>query len=155
MDFHDIRLRQEKKIFDIHFDENGDFELDNSFDINLIMSLFVDARADASEVPEPQNRRGFWGDLILFENDNDIFSGSKLWLVHGRRTNDVRNFAIDAVRSSLDWIITRNHATNIDVTADFVANGIRVNVTILVNRNQVETLSIKLWENGNVPEVLS
>ena len=49
-------------LFDISFDENGDFKLVDSLDTSLKLSLFTDQRADKSEVQAAERRRGHWGD---------------------------------------------------------------------------------------------
>ena len=56
-------IPDETGIYDIAF-ENGDFQLVNSFDTSLIISLFADARATASQVPQSQLRRGWWGNRL-------------------------------------------------------------------------------------------
>ena len=152
---HDIKLEQDDDgIYDIHITEDGDFEADDSFDINIIMSLFVDARADASEIAEPLQRRGFWGDLILFAQE-DLVSGSKLWLVYGRNTEKQLNNAIDYTKKALQWLIIENHVRNINVTGSITMNGIIVNVEFIVEDNSVSEFSFKLWENGQVEVVES
>lgn len=155
LDYHDIKLIQDIKtaIWDIGFDDSGDFILDDTFDISLIMSLFVDARAAQSEIPEPLARRGFWGDLILFKNDNEIESGSKLWMTRGRRTEALKNKAIDYAYKALQWLVTRNYAKEVRVDAAFAPNGIILDISITIEDNSIEKFNFKLWENGIVQEV--
>lgn len=151
---HDIKLTQDDNgIWDINI-VDGDFEVDNTFDINIIMSLFVDARADQSELPEPLRRRGFWGDLILYKNEDNITLGSKLWLISGRNTEDSLNRAIDFSRKSLQWLIDKNYVTTINVDGSRSINGIILNINFIVQDNSISEFNFKLWENG-VVEVLT
>ncbi len=151
---HDVKLRQDDDLaFDIHIAEDGDFELEDSFDTSIIHSLFVDGRANQSDIGEPIERRGFWGDLIIFENEPTIQSGSKLWLVRGRRTEVNLNNAIDFCQKGLNWLIEKDFAKQINVTGEFSTNGIILDVTITVIDNSILKFNFRLWENG-VVEVL-
>lgn len=153
---HDIKLRQDEddKIYDIHI-VDGDLETDDTFDINIIMSLFVDARADESEVPEPLRRRGFWGDLILYPDQDDITLGSKLWLVYGRNTEEQLNRAIDYCRKSLQWFINKNYVKTIEVDGGRTIDGIKININFIVEDNSISDFNFSLWENGVVETVQS
>lgn len=153
--YHDIKIRrnEDSGMWDINFGEDGDFELEDTFDTSLLISLFVDARAEESEVPNPLERRGFWGDVVLFKNDPDIESGSKIWLARGRRTEAVRNKIIDYSQKALQWLITRSYAKEVRVDADFTTNGITLNITIYITDNAVKKFTLALWENGFVNEV--
>jgi len=151
---HDIKLRQDEEdgIYDIHITDDGDFETDDSFDINIIMSLFVDSRADSSEIVEPLRRRGFWGDLVLFSQEN-LKSGSKLWLVSGRNTKEQLNKAIDYTRKSLQWLINEKYVKNINVDGQQTINGIIINIEFIVEDNNISEFNFKLWENGIVETI--
>jgi len=147
---HDIKLRQnDDSVFDINI-VDGDLEVDDTFDINIIMSLFVDGRADSSEIPEAIRRRGFWGDLILFANESNIESGSKLWLVNGRNTDDMLNRAIDYSRKSLQWFIDKGYVQDVEVTGNNTATGIQLDINFIIEDNSIEEFNFKLWENGVV-----
>ena len=122
----------------------------NNHDTNIIMSLFVDGRAADSEVPSSLRRRGFWGDIILFANEPEISSGSKLWLVYGRLTDKQLNKGIDAVKKGLEWLVLKDYALQIDVDGNFIVNGINLNVNITVEDNFIKKFNFKLWENGIV-----
>lgn len=153
---HDIKLTQDEEddVFDIHF-VDGDFEVDDTFDINIIMSLFVDARADESEIPEPLRRRGFWGDLILYAQEDNISLGSKLWLVYGRNTEEQLNRAIDYSRKGLDWFVQKNYAKSIEVDGRRVINAIILDVRFIIEDNSISEFNFKLWENGVVETIES
>jgi len=159
-DEYDIRIRQTDKgdprgacIFDINIDSDGDFERDDTFNTPILLSLFVDGRADGSEISDPINRRGFWGDVILFKNEPNIGSGGKLWLISGRRTENTLNQAIDAVQKSLNWLLINKFAKQANVEGSFTTNGIILDVIISVDDNVVEIFNFKLWENGIVEQI--
>jgi phage gp46-like protein len=153
--FHDIKLKQdENNIFDINFID-GDFEVDDTFDINIIMSLFVDSRADESEVGEPLRRRGFWGDIILYPQDDNITLGSKLWLIYGRNTEEQFNRAVDYSKKSLDWLIAKNYLKTINISGDRTITGIIININFIVEDNSISEFNFKLWENGIVEVIES
>lgn len=144
----DIKLTQndDTGIFDISF-INGDFETIDSFDTSLQVSLFTDARADASQVPRSELRRGWWGNQ--FSPGFPGFEiGSKLWLLNqARKTQDTLNNAIDFVRNSLQWLVTDNHAKGVNVSGVFTNTGI--GLTIIIDRGSsiVETKYYDLWNN--------
>lgn len=134
-------------IYDISFDENGDFVLDQSYETAIRMSLWVDSRADESEVKQQDLRRGWWGNLELFDVPHEI--GSKLWLLQQERnTIRTRNRAQDYVKQCLQWLIDDEHAKNIDVvaTSDSMYDLI-LTITILYSANLLETFRFSLWEN--------
>ncbi len=125
---------------------NGDFTLVDSFDTSLTVSLFADARADASEVPSAELRRGWWGNQ--FDDDLEFDLGSKLWLLdQARRTQATLNSAIGFAQNSLQWLVDDGHAKRVEVTGVFTSQGIRLTVTIFRDQNRVETRNFDLWEN--------
>ncbi|MDP2548475.1 phage GP46 family protein [Oceanobacter sp. 4_MG-2023] len=82
----------------------------------VIMSLFTDGRATEDEEPEITERRGYWGDIEL---DDDDSLGSKLWL-HRRSklTNDVANQVQDEAQTALDWLVEDSHVSSLAVTVE-------------------------------------
>lgn len=124
----DIALaRQDDGSYDISLDGNGDLAQTADIDTAIYMSLLTDKRAAASEVPLPQNRRGWWGNI--FNTDPDYEIGSKLWLLEqSRGTQDTLNKAQQYVVDCLQWLITDKYVKGIAVNAELVANGIQVNV---------------------------
>lgn len=148
----DLALTQDEdtKIFDLSL-VNGDFKIIDSFDTSLQVSLFADARADASEVPASERRRGWWGNQFINSLVSDL--GSKLWLLEqSRRTQSVLNSAIDFARISLQWLVDEGHADDVEVSGVFLnTSGIRLTITIFRDQSRVETKFYDLWENtGNI-----
>ncbi len=146
---HDIKIDfdEDLKAYDIGFGENGDFLLEDTFDTNIAISLLSDARADQSEVSQPERRRGFWADEVLFPDDPNQNFGSKLWLIQGRRTQNNLNKAIDFANVSLQWLVQNNHVKSLDIQGIFIENGIELTINYVVNDNVVNKLSYQLWLN--------
>ena len=115
-DFIDVKcVERSDGFYDIEFGEDGDFELDNTFETAINMSLWCERRASQSEVAKPLNRRGWIGNEL---NDNPGFEyGSKLWLLfQAKATQDNKNFAIDYTKSSLQWFIDDRWLQDVRVT---------------------------------------
>lgn len=53
----------------------GDIACGNDLQTAILISLFTDRLADASDETDDGNRRGWWGDL-----EQDYRVGSRLWL---------------------------------------------------------------------------
>ena len=124
--------------------DNGDFEQDYGLETAILMSLFLNERADESEVPQPTKRGGYWG----YEINGMKFS--KLWLVNGRRTTDKLNKAIEYANECLQWLITKNYATDINTTAKFIENGISITVSITKENKIVFSNTYYLWLNTDI-----
>lgn len=144
----DIALFQDKVtgIFDIAF-EGGDFVTVNNFDTSLQVSLFSDARANASQVPRVELRRGWWGNQFSADFP-DFAIGSLLWLLRqSRKTTDTLNSAIDFAQNALQWLVTDNHAQNVTVTGAITDTGITLAITIFRGSSITETKYYDLWNN--------
>lgn len=140
----DIALTKSSGYYDISFTD-GDFTLTEGFDTALQISLFCERRAAPSEMPAPQLRRGWWGNLL---NDVAGFEiGSKLWLLsQARATEDVLNDAINYVEQCLSWLIEDTYLTNIVVTGALHEAGITLNIELLRDQDIVASDSFDLWE---------
>lgn len=126
---------------------NGDFLTNNSFDTSLTISLFGDRRADPSEVPIVQNRRGWWGNA--FNTDDIEFElGSKLWLLYQERaTPATLNKAVSYAREALQWLVDDQHAQRINVSGVLSQNNIQLNIKIFRDSGVTETRYYDLWDN--------
>ncbi len=107
--------------------ENGDadlslFDLDIASDRGLrtavLLSLFVDRRAETDDKPpsgDERDRRGWWADQFAAVEGDRI--GSRLWLLdRGKRTNETALRAEEYVREALAWMIEDRVVASIDVT---------------------------------------
>lgn len=135
--------------YDYIIDENGDFAIDDSFDTDLLHSLFVDTRADSSEIPQPRNRRGWFGDEFTTLQDYNL--GSKLWLLEqARSTIKTKNDAVAYVKKCLQWLIDEKKALRVEVTGERLnPSGLKIFITIFVNENKILKFTYKLWKNSN------
>lgn len=145
----DLKLTKDSEgVYDINFQSNGDFELEEGFDTAILMSLFQNKRLDESEQPIPQYRGGWWGNELNEVTGYEI--GSKLWALDGRRTQNTLNQAIDYARDSLQWFIDDGLLKDINVTGEFQTNGITLEITLIRFNNKSETLFFDLWENTDL-----
>jgi len=144
----DIAVAQNVEgIYDISFDDNGDFVRDRSYETAIRMSLFLDARADVSDIKPAELRRGWWGNGELYSIPHEI--GSKLWLLQQRRnTVKARNDAIGYVKNCLQWLIDDNHAEKVEITAssEDVFDMI-LDIKITYSADLLETFRFNLWSN--------
>ena len=114
----DVKLTQgEDGIYDIDLDENGEFVLDYGFETTIGLSIFEERRATAAEVPTPENRRGWIGNIL---SDIPGFeAGSKLWLLkQARLTPATVTAAKNYIQEALQWMIDDGFAKTITVAAE-------------------------------------
>ena len=58
----DIKLfKQENGLYDIELDDKGNLRSDTGYANALLITFGTNARASSSQVPDPQNRSGWWG----------------------------------------------------------------------------------------------
>lgn len=135
------------QLYDISFDTNGDILTDDFFDTSLLYSLLGERRADASEMTEPQLRRGWIG------NEGKSFeNGSKLWLFsQARITRTNLNRIEDEARKSLKWLVDDGFVVSVDEVTASAKNGtVTLVIVIRRSRSQVERRFFELWQNtGN------
>jgi phage gp46-like protein len=143
-----VDRREVDGIYDLVI-EDGEFVTDNSFNTPILMSVFEERRADESEIPTNYLRRGFWGNVILSAQLGFPFEiGSKLWLLYqARKTQLTLNFAKTFLFDSLNWLVEDGFLQSIEVTTNFVTEGLGVTIKLLRFNNEVETKSFTLWEN--------
>lgn len=100
---------------------DGDLAPERDLTSAILLSLFTDARAEASD-PLPQgepNRRGYWADAYA-EVSGDRF-GSKLWLLEREKSLVVvaakaKQYADEA----LAWLVADGIAQKVAVTAELL-----------------------------------
>ena len=142
----DIHFNKTKGYFDFDFASNGDFETTAGLDTALLMSIYVDKRAEASEIPAPQMRRGWWGNLVGSYINYQI--GSKLWLLmQARRNNVTLNLAKTYAFDCLQWLTEDQLATRINVTDNFLNNALELKITIYKGQSIVFSNAYILWFN--------
>ena len=134
--------------FDIDIDpDTGDFVLVSGFETALAMSLFCERRADASEVPTAELRRGWWGNLVGPEG---FEIGSKLWLLdQARKIQATLNSANDYAKKGIQWLIDDSHLVSTDVDTQFTTDGATITIKLNRSNSATETKSFELWERTN------
>jgi len=136
-------------IFDLRIGFDGDIETKDTFDTAITVSLFSDSRADASQVKNPERRRGWIGN----EYTPGFQIGSLLWTFDQTRlTRAVMNQIEDEARAALQWLVDDGLAVAIsDVTVRSTAQGrVTLSLTIQRSASEVEFRLFTLWQNTGV-----
>jgi phage gp46-like protein len=120
-------------------------QFDEGLESAVLISLFTDRRATASDIPDPINRRGWWGDTYPDINDDQI--GSRLWLLDRAKTWDqaLRNAEIYALES-LQWMIDDGVALTVEATASIERTNI-LHLQIAITKPDTPAVRwIRTWE---------
>lgn len=128
--------------YDISF-EDGDFKLEEGLKTAIWMSIFCEKRDP--EVVDWQAQRGWVGDQL---NDDGFQIGSLLWTLNQSRLDD--DTIIEAqsiIEDCLEWLITQNYATDVNVSIykNLDKTGLLANIELIRNDNIKENLSFDLW----------
>jgi len=114
--------------FDMQIGPDGDILTEDFFDTALLMSIFCERRAPASDVPESHRRRGWIGN----EFTPDFEIGSLLWLYEqSRATLTILRGIETVILNGLQWLIDDGFAINITAIAA-LSNG---SITLVVQMN--------------------
>lgn len=116
--------------------EGNEFASAGGFETAIPVSLFTDARAPAALVAEPQNRRGWIGNLMTASTMRQL--GSILWALDQTRiTQETLNIARLEAQSALQWMVD-----------DGVALGVLADVTRASQGSIV--ITIQITDTSNV-----
>lgn len=142
----DVELSQSTKGYDILI-QNGDIAAVNNFKTAIEVSLFTDARADATQIFLPEARRGWIGNIATPIENQDL--GSLIWLVsQARLTQSTLNKVVIFARQALQWLVTQGQAVSVNVSGQIVPTfGIRLNIVIESATGITENHYVELWEN--------
>lgn len=109
---------------------NAALAQDDGFGTAVILSLFTDRRAEADDaLPDGADplfgRRGWIGDaLTLGAAVPGDRIGSRLWLlVREKQVEETLRLAEEYATEALDWMIADGLATEVEITAEWVALG--------------------------------
>lgn len=132
--------------YDIFPSENGDIRTTEGFDTTILLSLFLERRADSSEMAPAERRRGWWGNVIA---DNEGFEvGSKLWLLEqSRMTQKAINNSEDWAQESVDWFVEDSILRS--VSAESIqqsTDALLIEVTLVRFDSKTETRLYNAWE---------
>jgi phage gp46-like protein len=143
----DVKLELVNGFYDIDFQDDGEFVLEDSFATCINIALLTDERADSKEVLLPQLRRGWWGKLINNKDNPDLPYGSKLWLLTGRNTIKKKNDGVDYANKCLQGMVALGELKNVNAVGTLGTNGITIDVTLVRFNDKPETLNYNLWNN--------
>ena len=132
----DILIRANSDgLYDFVIDGNQ-FASAGGFETAIPVSLFTDARAPAALVSEPQNRRGWIGNLLTSTTMRQL--GSILWILdQARITQETLNIARLAAQDAFQWMVD-----------DSVALGVLVDVAI--GKKSGYIITIQITDTSNV-----
>ena len=141
-----LAVDEKSQLYDFQLDSEGDILTDDFLDTSILYSIFDHRRALASEVAEPQLRRGWIGNGPDFEN------GSKIWLLsQARLTKNNLNKLQDEAEKSLQWLVDDGIAVSLDKVEVFVSqNKVILNVVIRRSRDRVVNRFFTLWDNTGI-----
>lgn len=134
------------EIYDIEFDSTGEFVTTSGFDTSLNISFYCESRADQSEQSDPIRRSGWAGNEYSDTPGFEI--GSKNWLLYqAKKTQDTLNFSETYNYNAFKWLITNNYAQSVNVNSEFTADGIAVEIELIVNNTIQQSFEYTLWQN--------
>jgi phage gp46-like protein len=131
----DLKFKQDSNgDWDIDF-ANGDFELTDSLDSAVYMSVFCEKRASSSQVSEPNLRRGHFTNE--FSKIEGYQIGSLFWLYTQQAKNTDSNLRLleGAVSDGLAWMIEDNIFSKVKVKATRSISTIKLEIE-LINKLQ-------------------
>lgn len=144
----DVILNPDKGYYDFDWTESGDISTDSTLDTFILMCLFEEVRASASEVPEANRRRGWLGN----ESTPGFEQGSKVWLFEQERiTGSMLAELGSVVRNCLQVLIDEDLAEDVFVHTPKLRRGtVTVDIDIYRSGSIVEQKTYELWNNtGN------
>lgn len=141
----DVKLNNDKGYFDFEWTEDGDISMEQSLDTAILMSIFEEQRAEPSEIPQAESRRGWEGN----ESTPGFEIGSKVWQFEQERiTGSILAELGVIVQNGLQWMVDDGIAVNVQVSQPFLRNGVPV-VKIDFSRDgsEVDSMYYELWDN--------
>lgn len=130
--------------YDIQFTSAGDIATIEALDTPILMGIFTERRAAASEVPESFERRGWLGN----ESTPGFEMGSKLWqFFQARASFDTFTGIQGVLRAGQQWLIDDNLAENVSVEAVLRQATVIANITFFRSSSRVDQSSFELWNN--------
>lgn len=111
---------------------DGDLASDAGLETAVLLSLFLDRRAEADDVPpsgDPNDRRGWWADQFAAVEGDKI--GSRLWLLdRSPLTDENARRAEEYVREATAWMLEDRVVSRIDVEVQNTAKDRLIGVTV-------------------------
>lgn len=145
----DIGIFYENNCFDLKI-SNGDLAPDDGLETAVMISVFTDKRVTEDELPQfERSKRGWWGDLLPVEPNDQI--GSRLWTIQREKvlTNILRR-SEELIKESLQWMLEDGVARSITVTSSYDENNILIAETTIERPNEDQTRFQINWEAQEV-----
>ena len=138
--------KQSNGLYDISIGPDGDFALTDNLETSVLVSFFSDARANPDQIPTPERRRGWLGDVASDVPERRY--GSWLWLLSQRRLTQMTvNDAVDYAEEALQWMIDDGLVVNVSVSGSIGASSsIVLQVTLDTLEGVTSTTYVTLWE---------
>ena len=128
--------------------EGNEFASAGGFETAIPVSLFTDARAPAALVAEPQNRRGWIGNLMTASTMRQL--GSILWaLDQARITQETLNLARLEAQSAFQWMLDDGVALGVLVDLSRSSSGAVVIAIRITDTSNVVSRYQTLWRATN------
>jgi phage gp46-like protein len=129
---------------------DSDLASDRGLETAVILSLFLDRRAEDDDQPpsgDPNDRRGWWADQFADVAGDRI--GSRLWLLdRSKRTNETVLRAKEYVLEALAWMLVDRVVESIDVTVETTTDALLIGLEL--QRPGKDPLSFRFahtWEH--------
>lgn len=148
---------------DLVLQSDGSLEADEDLATAVIVSLFSDRLADASDKlpPGSDDRRGWWGDTDLQRLNPGDLLGSRLWLLD-RHTSDAKLplVAKGYILEALQWLLDDGVAASVDVECFFLQpfDQSKLGAIITITRYGTRPVSLKFdwaWRELGVSSIPS
>lgn len=128
--------------------EGNAFASAGGFETAIPVSLFTDARAPAALVAEPQNRRGWIGNLMTASTMRQL--GSILWALDQTRiTQETLNLARLEAQSALQWMLDDGVALGVLVDLSRSSSGAITIIIRITDTSNVVSRYQTLWRATN------
>jgi phage gp46-like protein len=141
-----LLMRNSDGVFDLALsDATKDFSKADGFETAIVVSFFTDARAPVSNIAQPENRRGWVGDILTAGIGRSL--GSLLWLYEQERNTDVmRNQVAGEAQAALRWMVEDGVAKSVSASIGTVtARNVTILVKIVVPSGNVLEYAV-LWD---------
>lgn len=128
--------------------EGNEFASAGGFETAIPVSLFTDARAPAALVSEPQNRRGWIGNLMTAATLRQL--GSILWVLEQARiTQETMNIARLEAQAAFQWMLDDGVALGVLVDLTNVPRGGIIITIRITDTSNVVSRYQTLWRATN------
>ena len=137
----DIKLTEYDGQYDISWTKDGDFEMTDTLETAVLMSINGERRAKSYEVAEASYRRGWIGNLVY--DNPDIEDGCGVWLYQQRRLNtQTLNGVRDETEKGLLWMVSDGIAKTVETFTRPQDGKVLISIKIKVTDTDYLALSV-------------